>query len=139
MKKFLFIVLMAIPGLVFGDSGKGITVKTITLAPMTIQAGISSEYVLDIDPLKPVGYGSLNIEISGSGTLAIQHESSNDNTNYAPAEGSYALGSDIISSMTAGTKHIVFGVPFGKHLKIIFTEIGGVNPITIVKAKLATQ
>ena len=133
MKKFVFTLVLFITVNCFGADK--INIRNIAWSDMTIDASGSSEYEIDLDRLKPVGFASLQIEISGSGTLQITHESSNDGNDYNVADG----GSDIVTALTAGSELYAFDLPFARYLKLIFTETGGGNSVTVTKATLAVQ
>ena len=142
MKKFALIALVLfMSSICHAGTDDLVGIRIPGLVGSTIAASASSEYVINLDPRKPVGFASLTITISGSGTLQIQHESSNVNNaaSFAAAEGSYTSGSDIVTGFTAGAKHIVFDVPFAKYLNLIFTETGGADSVTITEATLVIQ
>ncbi len=136
LKRILLTVLCSVFALnCLADTDNKITIKKVYWSDMTIDASDSSEIIFDLDPLKPTGFASLQVEISGSGTLKITHESSNDGADYNVLDGA----SDIVTALTAGSEIYAFDLPFARYLKLIFAETGGGNSVTVTKATLAIQ
>ena len=133
---YMTVIFCFFTGICFSDSDYRITIDPMYLIDGSqILAGESIEHVVDLDIKKPIGFSSLQVEISGSGTARIYHESSNDGYDYNTVSGY----SDIVTSLTAGSEIYQFGLPFARFLKIIFAETGGVNPIIVESATLAIQ
>ncbi len=136
MKKLLCILtILLISANCFADESHKFYKRTIQFADMTVGSGLSEEYDLDLEGLRPQGFASLQIEVSGSGTMQITHKSSNDGVNFYAVDGF----NNIVTALTAGGALYAFDLPFAQHLQLVFTETGGTNTITIDKATLLIQ
>jgi hypothetical protein len=72
------------------------------------------------------GYASLQLTLTGTGTAKVEVFYSNDNVNYAEADGE----ADAATGLTAGTYFILLNLKFALFFKVRVTETGGANPIT---------
>ena len=83
---------------------------------------------LEYGMLRPDGYGSVQVAISGSGTLKLEVLISNDDTNWLPDVGG-AFAENLTSADT--NKTYPFTIPVCKTFKIKGTETGGSNTVTV--------
>jgi len=116
----------------------GACVET-TLTSTTLTASDSAYVIIDLGDERMRGYTSLDLAISGTGTLRVYHESSNGGTNYNTAIVDGTTADDIITAFSAGNEFYQFGTPLCELLKINFLETGGANSVVLGTAILATQ
>lgn len=138
MKKLLLTaaILLLSTATAFADG-----IKTYTISSGTITAGGSYTETTGRNLQRLEGYVSIQIEISGSGTVTAEYLMSNDGTSFMEPDGA----ADIKTGMTAtggpnsdGKYFIQFAPQFGKYMKIRFTETGGASAAT-VSASLALR
>jgi len=101
----------------------------------TIAASSTGFYDITLGDYRPEGFASLQVEISGSGTLKIEQTTSNDGLTFNEPSGA----SDIVTALTTGSAIYPFDLSFAKYLRILLTETGGADSVTITKATLAIQ
>ena len=145
MKKliFLFTILIAFTCYadeshkfyIYDDTDLDADGSNITMNNYILAASGSETTVLDFDTKRPQGFASLQMRISGSGTLRIFHESSADGQEWAVANGF----SDIVTALTAGSAYYPFDLPFGRYLRLNFVETVGSNRVIIENAVLTIQ
>jgi len=82
----------------------------------------------------PVGYTSLQVTLTGTGTGKFEVLYSNDDVTYVTPTGVV----DIVTAHTVGTDIYKINDGIFRYMKIKATETGGVNPITFT-ATLAVQ
>ena len=143
MKKLLYLLIVfLIASFSFADNDHNIQeVEGVSRKwqGLEVGSGVSSEYVVNLDTMKPQGFASLQVEISGSGALRIYHESSNDNGIFNTAIVNGTAASDVVGSMLVGSAFYVFDVPLCKYLKVYFEEVSDINTVTVTKAVLVVQ
>ena len=109
---------------------------TIVKTSLTVAAS-GTMYSIPIDLAKHIGYFSVQITVSGSGTLSLAYELSNHVTD--PLTFSTPVGASAIATgLTAGTYLYEFTPVIGKWLRLVFTETGTSDSVTIV-SRLAGQ
>ncbi len=84
--------------------------------------------------LKPTGYFSLQVIATGSGTAKIEYELSNDATDIASAVANWitpGTAVDIVTAQTSGSAMYSFAPMLAKWLRLVVTETGGGNTITL--------
>jgi len=111
----------------------------VPLPGFILAASATETFTKDFDTMRPVGFASLQVEISGSGTLKIIHESSNDGVSYNTATVNGTTASDIVTALTSGSEIYQFDLPFARHFRIKFEETGGANGIIIENITFAVQ
>ena len=87
------------------------------------------------------GYMSLQVEITGDGTAKAEYQLSNDSSAYVePSTASDILSSFVKTSGPGSNGKDIFKITpmIARSMKIVFTETGGANSIT-VSAWLAVQ
>jgi hypothetical protein len=107
-------------------SGVGIyTVsKTLEITSGEIEAG-GSHTTDAIDVSNLTGKGSLQWEITGSGTAKFEVLTSNDGTTF------FDIDTDIAAEKTAGTGMAAFDFTICQSLKIQITETGSTDPVSV--------
>jgi len=110
---------------------------TIVKTSLTVPAN-GTMYSVPIDLTKYVGYFSLQLVLSDSGTLTVAYELSNNETD--PLTFSTPVGaSDIAVGLTAGTyMYKVTPYTVAKWMRLVFTETVTTDPVVIV-SRLAGQ
>lgn len=81
------------------------------------------------------GNFSLQLEVTGDGTLKAEKKLSNDGDNYLIPEGDVAFLTGITKTSGPGADGKIidgFSSDVANFLKIILTETGGVNPVTVI-------
>jgi hypothetical protein len=90
--------------------------------------GSYTSYAIDLNNLKPNGYYSLQVAVTGSGACKFEYLASNDGFLFAEPAGATDIGSGI----TATTIIIASFTPIPcAYLKIKCTETGGANTVTV--------
>ena len=146
-RKFLSVVAvalmlaMAFTTSAFARNDDKITIKQ-THASTAISASESStSAAVDLGAIKPNGYFSLQVTLSGSGTGKGEYLLSNDGITYLEPSSA----SDIFTGLTAtggpgsdGADIYSFSPEIARYLKIKITETGGSSSITVTTT-LAVQ
>lgn len=138
MKRIITVLTFALVALFFAVPAHAIQVSTITSG--TISAGgtyTSTAYDLNLAS----GYTSLQIAVTGSGTVKAEYLMSNDGTTYVEPSNA----TDIITGMTAtggptsnGKYFVQFNPEFGRFIKVRFVETGGASS-AVVAAKFGIR
>lgn len=109
-----------------------------------IAAGGSATFEIDLERIDPEGIMSLEIEVAtagGNGNVDVVWQASNSGDNWITPSGTADIFTafDASSGPNSDGKDIAsFNPPICRKLRIVATEQGGVNPITIT-AWLAVQ
>ena len=83
-----------------------------------------------------------NITLAGSGTARIYFECSNVGSSNYGEGGAYAVPvgySDIVTALTAGTAFYEVQAPVSEYFKMVITETGGADSITVTVDGLTIQ
>lgn len=135
MKKLIILFVLLISGVCFGSDDSIRIIHFSDWDGSEVLASSSLQKDIDLDTYKPKGFTSLQVEISGSGTAKITHESSNDGLTYNTLNGA----SDIVTALTSGSAIYQFDTPFSRFMRIKIEETGGVGSVTLTKVVLAIQ
>jgi len=109
-------------------------VKTYNIDATTILAGATA-YSQVFNIIDKDGYFSLQLAITGDGTLSVSYEISNDGITYRTPQGVSSLltGLTKTSGGSSDGKIIYqFNPHFGKFLKIKLIETGNSNTVAII-------
>lgn len=107
-------------------SNEYIHTKKIFDAVSISTSGDDTSDAIDLNLIKPEGYFSLHVIMTGLGTAKIEYLLSNDGANYLTP----ASASDIVTAHTAGSDIFSFAPEMARYMKIKVTE-AGVNNIVI--------
>ena len=142
MKRLLAIItailLIAVPVLAGNntiESHKVFNAVTVAASGTSLWSGI------DLNQVRPDGYFSLQVAVSGDGTAKFEYLISNDNSNYLEPSSAADIAAGITKTSGPGSdgKDIYsFNPEMARYLKIKITETGGANSVTIT-AWLAIQ
>ena len=128
------VMIIGCPQGVFAADNNIITNATFVARTVTAGATIKS-IAIDLGrQFKPDGFFSLQVTATGTGTVQITYELSNDGVTFVVP----GTATDIVTAHTAGSDIYSFAPMMAKYIKIVLYESGGVNPI-IVTATLAVQ
>lgn len=123
----LLALLIASPAL----AGPKVSLYTIADGSTAVAAGhayspTDSAYY-DLDP-QIQGYFALALSISGDGTAKVEYQMTPDGTNYVEPLNE----AEIFTGITSGSGWVYkqFDPAFGRKMRIVITETGGVNTIT---------
>ncbi len=141
LKMLVLIAILASPVISSADENNMMNRYDLTeqFTNTTIPLSGSEYAVIDFGDNRMRGFISLEVTITGSGTLRIYHESSNTGTNYSTAIVNGTGASDVVTALTAGTAFYQFNAPFGDKCKIWFVETGSANSITVTTAMAIVQ
>lgn len=148
MKRLKSVVLAMVGILVFVLSSSIVLAETPLIhlrglfkAETIVASGSATSLKVDLSALKPIGYFSLQIALTGDGTAKAEYLMSNDGSVYIEPTGA----SDIVTGFTKtsgpgsdGKGFFSFEPKLGPYLKIKITETGTSDSVT-VSATLAIQ
>lgn len=104
-------------------------------------SGTAYSEVIDLNDYKPVGYFSIQVELTGAGTAQLTYELSNDGLTYLTP----STAVDIVTAHTVasgpgsdGKDIYSFAPELAKYLKITATETSTTDPV-VLSAMLAIQ
>lgn len=95
----------------------------------TISAGGTKVYTIDMDRFGFNGFFSLQIIMTGSGTLQGEYLLSNDGVNFVTPTG--VPDSPIFTGFTAGIDMFSFEPMLCRYLRILLTETGEEDPVVV--------
>ena len=136
MKKVMLIAVLLLFAVNCWGFDKSKFVSTLTLTWYDSSSGnevislsaSGSAYSQAIKLTDNTGYASLQINLSGSGSLTAKYYMSNDGINYVVPSGA----SNIFTDITAGNHFSSVLNPVGEYMKIYVEETGGANSVTPV-------
>lgn len=94
-----------------------------------IPPGGTKSYTIDMDRFNFNGFFSLQIIMTGSGTLQGEYLLSNDGVNFVTPTG--VPDSPIFTDFTAGVDMFSFEPMLCRYLRILLTETGEGDPVTV--------
>ena len=150
MKKlFIFVIVLFWACFAFADESHKFYIdlgneleadgSDVSMKGYTLEASGSETVTIDLNNKRPQGFTSLEVNISGSGTLRIYHESSITGADYNTITVNGTVASDVITALTAGSELYQFNTPFARYLKLWFVETGGGSSVTIDNIALQVQ
>jgi len=103
---------------------------------LTIAAG-GMEYSSEIEmkSRRPAGYFATMLTISGSGSLTIDYEVTDDVNGWVTPDDA----TSVASNLTAGTYFFRVDVPVCARFRFKYTESGGTDSVTIDNATILIQ
>lgn len=116
------------------DNKKEITVHNSFYTTAVSASGTADSSVIDLSRLKPEGYFSLQLAVTGSGTVKVQYMLSNDGTNYVIPSSATDIVTGFTSSSGPGSdgKDVFsFQPEIAKYIKLRVTETGGSSSATV--------
>ena len=143
MKKLFFAILFVslfINNFVYARDNhiytETIVTDSATWAAQTIAAsGSLTSDSFDLNKYTPDGYFAIQFKFTGSGTIALTYTMSNNDSTF----GTPNDGGEIATGLTAGTYLYQFDVEPFRYIKIIATETGTSDSVTIAEAILSIQ
>ncbi len=143
MKKLIFALSIVLLLVGVSDAGDYTIATVPVLVSRTVAANTSvtsRAYDLNSGAFQPQGYFSLHSTITGTGTLKITYELSN---NYGVRDVTTtwvepASASDIVTAQTVGDNFYSFTPELARAIRFVFEETGDANPV-VVTATLAVQ
>ena len=113
--------------------------KTIFSAEAIVASASATSSEIDLASIKPSGYFSLQVTVTGDGTAKLTYSISNDGTTYVTPTGAPDIKTAHVKTTgTSGTDIYSFSIEPARYLKIIVTETGGANAIAVT-ATIAIQ
>jgi len=94
-----------------------------------ILAGGTKIYTIDMERYNFTGFFSLQLIMTGTGTLQGEYLLSNDGVNFVTPTG--VPDSPIFTGFTAGVDMFSYEPMLCRYLRILLTETGGINPVTV--------
>jgi hypothetical protein len=135
MKKFIstIIITLALCSIVFAGEDEIRYKVTQNAVVITASSSDTSERI-DFGTKVPVGFFSVQVTLTGSGTGKVEYELSNDGTNFlTPTEADDIVTAHTVTSGPGsdGKDMYSFSPMVSRAMKIKVTETGGANPITV--------
>jgi hypothetical protein len=125
----ILVLSMVLP--VTAAQNKIITNNIFSAEAISASASATS-LAIPLDSFKLEGFFSLQVTVAGSGTAKFTYQLSNDGVTYAvPSDAAGTAVDDIVTALTAGSTIHSFSPPMAKYMKIICTETGGANSVTV--------
>ena len=139
-RKTVFTIMLMLMLAITANAGNApIITKNIFSAETLEAAGTATSTATDLSNME--GYFTIQVAVSGSGTIKIEYLLSNDGTNYLEPTSA----SDIATGVTAtsgpggnGKNIYSFSPEMAKYVKIKITETGATDTVTVT-AWLAIQ
>jgi len=134
MRKYLFIVAMIVLCAFSAAYGGSMKYTKIFDATALIASANSTSAVIDMMTNQIDGYFSLQLAVTGDGTVKVEYEASNDGTTYRIPEGVTTIVSGITktSGPSADGKIIEqFEVELCRFIRFKVSETSGASAVTV--------
>jgi len=105
------------------DLNKSVQVKNVFVAEAIAKSGVATSSVIDVS--KTGGTATVQIVLTGSGTVKVEWTGSNNDSTYVTPSGV----SEIATGLTVGTYIYSFTILAVKTMKIVVTETGTSDPV----------
>lgn len=112
-----------------------ITIDQFMNAEVILAAGTKT-HTIDMERYNYNGFFSIQIIMTGTGTLTGEYLLSNNGTDFVTPTG--VPDSPIFTAMAAGVDMFSFEPMLARYMQILLTEAGGAQPVTVT-ALLALQ
>lgn len=139
MKKLFISLFVSIVVLTAGASVAAAGPRKIVDAQTIAATGTYTSSVIKL--LNTDGYFSLQVEVTGDGTVKFEYLLSNNETDFLMPTSAIAIATGVVKTSGPGSdgKDIYsFHPPLARELKILVTETGGANSV-VVSAWLAAK
>ena len=109
-----------------------INTKIVFSSTAIAKSGTSTSADIDLSDYKPLGYFSLQLTVTGDGTAQIKYQLSNDGDTFVtPTSAQDIVTAHTKTTGTSGVDIYSFFPEPAKYIRIVATETGGANTITV--------